>query len=192
VHPYIYIYTMNQPRLILNDWQQETGTVGINQFLSSNQLVRTGTAIVTGDTVRSTCAGTIAEYHGIWLQLLNFAIVREDYQSASLLARALAPDNPLPIRPQLLAEFLCYKSLQKEEYLFEYKTNTRIMYRTSETSSQYLNPTGDWNCKVAVYKFRSAVLFLHRLYNNLRSQYFAQCVHCVLQQESKSCTRHVP
>jgi hypothetical protein len=54
---------MKQSCLTLNAWQRETGSAGIHQFLSSNLLVRTGTAIVTGDTVRSACAGTIAEYH---------------------------------------------------------------------------------------------------------------------------------
>jgi hypothetical protein len=188
---------MNSSRIILSDWQLLTANDGIQNFLLTNNLVRTEGTQVTGDTVRNASPGTVKEYIAIWLQVLNFAILREDYQSASLLARSRAPDNPLPIRPQLLVEFINWKSLRPEDMLYVYKTSTRIQYRTSDSTWEYLHPTGDWNCNVPLYKFRSAVMYLHRLYDNLRQQYFGKCTECVIQQSNnivpgtyRSCVNH--
>jgi hypothetical protein len=188
---------MNQSRIVLSDWQNSTANDGIDLFLTTNQLHRTVGSTVTGDTVRNACPRTVNEYMSIWNQVLKFAILREDYQSASLLSRTKTPNNPLPVRPQLLAEYINWKSLRPEEHLYVYKTSTRIQYRTGHSTWEYLHPTGDWNCKVPLHKFRSAIMYLHRLYDNLRQQYLSKCMDCIMQQSIntvpgtyRSCVNH--
>jgi hypothetical protein len=177
---------MNQSRIVCSAWQHSNANNGINLFLNTNILFRTVGSTVTGDTVRNAYPHTVTEYKAIWSQVLKFAIICEDYQSAAFLSRTKTPDNPFLVQPQLLAEYINWKSLHQEDPLYIYKTFTQIQYRTSDTTWEYLEPTGDWNCKVPLYKFRSAIMYLHRLYDNLLQQYFSKCTDC-----KQLCTRNV-
>jgi hypothetical protein len=187
----------DQSRITLTAWQEERGISGIKNFIKSNRLTRSDRGVVTGETRRHAKQGTIKEYQSIWYQLRSFAILREDYQSAALLTRELCPDNPLPVRPELLSEYIQWKSMDKGKNLYVYKTRTLVQYRTSEDEFVVLKTNGDWKSPGPIYKFRAAMGYLHKLYDNLCQQYFSKCQYCVALQLNnntpgtyRSCVNH--
>jgi hypothetical protein len=102
-----------QSQIILTDWQLARGVASIKLFISKNNLQINKQGVVTGETVCNAKPSTIAEYKGIWYQLRQFAILRVDYQSAAVLYRELCPRNPLPVQPELLAEYIKCKTQEK-------------------------------------------------------------------------------
>jgi hypothetical protein len=101
------------------------------------------------------------------------------------------------VRPQLLVEYINLKSLRPGEDLNIYMATAQIQCRNSDTMLEYLELTVDWNCKVPLYKCLSAIMNLHRLYNNLRQQYCSKCLDCGIQKSNnlipgtyRSCVNH--
>jgi hypothetical protein len=87
----------DQSRIMLTDYQLARGVAGIYRFIALNNLQVNERGVVTGETVCHAKPSTIAEYKCIWYQVFCFAILREDYQSCSVLHRELCPNNPLPV-----------------------------------------------------------------------------------------------
>jgi hypothetical protein len=171
------VFTKDQTRIKLSDWQKEQGILGINNFVSENCSTNDDSQVVVGETVRNAGEGTKKEYRMIWEQLRSFAIYREDYQTATILSRDMCPHNPLPVKPQTLCEFLMWKTSSEGTPLYEFQTTLPVRYR-DEDGTYPLLCTGDWKSPGPIRKFRGAINYLHRLYSHLRSAYMPKCRDC--------------
>jgi hypothetical protein len=193
------LFTVTQTRILLNEWQEAQGVVGINNFIDSYQLSRservvvvdgtetTVAVVVTGETERSAQAGTKEEYHQIWNQVRSFSVLREDWQSACILTRHMCPTNPLPVRPSTICEYMRFKYQKPGTIVCEYGTQTPILVRhgSGDEDVEVLEATGDWHSPMVINKFRASLKYLHRLYNHLREGYSPSCDFCVaINQEN--------
>jgi hypothetical protein len=186
-------FSVDQTRIVLSDWQEAQGVVGINQFIESYQLtpnervvVRNGTeemetVVVTGETERSAQVGTKNEYRTIWNQVRSFCVIREDWQSACILTRHMCPLNPLPVKPSTLCEYMRFKYQKPGTIVCEYGTQTPVLvvHGTGEEDVEVLLAIGDWHAPMVINKFRAAMKYLHRMYVHLREAYVPRCEYCL-------------
>jgi hypothetical protein len=160
------VFSKDQTRIKLPAWQEAEAIQKILNFVIENDLVIGDSGEVVGETTRNAGPGTINEHRMIWQQLRGFAILREDFQSATILSRDMCPVNPLPVKPETLAEFLLWKTQDRGNTLYEFQSTLEVRIRTDEGTAPF-PCTGDWKSPGPIRKFRGAISYLHNMYKHL-------------------------
>lgn len=153
---------------------QTLGEVGVRKFIQLNKLKTTDNPIEISTAIDSAKESTLKLYTERWQDLLRFCYLRGDYQSACILDRSCCPENPLPCKPETLAEYIEYKSSPTATLRNKYGTTVPAL----DVLGNQIYCRNAWHSPTPVQQYLAAILKLHKYYADLREGYIEACVDC--------------
>lgn len=159
---------------VIDEEVQRRGELGIRNFMQVNNLQIPENPVEICTTTDSACATTLKIYSDRWEDLLRFCYLRGDYRSACILNRRICPSNPLPCKPETLAEYIEYKSSLSDTLLNIHGTTVPAL----DVLGKPIYCQNAWHAPTPIMQYLAAILKVHKYYEDLRGMYVEACIEC--------------